>query len=355
MLALLSDGGVRFAARRLVSLALGDVDVHDIFPDRMSFRRASLPALVLLLSTSVAHAQELIALDAPSECVFRRPLAERVSAMLDGPVRASAEVTISRAGPIWEVDVVVSPEHEGAWPQHRHIAGTEEASCASLEDSLVVVLATMLEPYLSSGPPELATPEPCPPRPAPEPASPPEPERAPPFRIEARTGARATWGVLPDTAFGGIAAIFVAREQWAMGLGASILPPSTRWADEARGASFGAVLFGLSACLRPSSDPIAMFETCVRAEGGPIEAAGFGFESSLRPTDAWFSLGASAGGELRLEPVAIGAELALQGVFTPIQYVWIEGAMRTPVYSAWPLAISISLWARVAVELPGDR
>jgi hypothetical protein len=324
------------------------------------FVRASAALLAVALSAPVAHAQELVELDAPSECVFTRPLGERVSAMLGGSARASAQVSISRADSSWEVDVVVVPRVEaGAWPQHRELAGAPGASCSALEDALVVVLVTMLEPYLATDPPPEPAPEPmrCPPAPTPAeplPTPEPEPERATPFRIETRVGARATWGVLPDTSFGGSATVLLAREMWAIGLGVSILPPTTRWTDESRGASFGAQLIALSGCLRPASDPIAMFEACVRAEGGPIEAVGFGFESSLRPIDAWFSLGASAAGELRLEPLAIGADLAVQGVFTPIEYVRVEGSVRAPVYAAWPVAISISLWARIAAELPGN-
>jgi hypothetical protein len=306
--------------------------------------RAAVLALAIAAS---AQAQGVLAIEvrAPSECTLS--LSERTRAMLDGEVRAQAQVSIDHGADRWEADVVVAPVT--GLPQHRHVAGERGAACSAIEDALVLVLVTMLEPFITQPePPSCPSAPPCP---APIVTAPIEPvPPSDPLRIEAQAGPRLVWGLLPDTAVAGSASLAIAQDHWAAQLELSMLAPSIRAIDATRGISLWAWLVGTSICYRPLDDALFAIEGCARVDAGGVDASGFGFSISRHTLDAWIGAGASGAAALYWGPIAIGLEARLLAAFT-LDYSRADGTEREVIYRSSPAVGSLGLWVRVQSEI----
>lgn len=193
---------------------------------------------------------------------------------------------------------------------------TESPDCSSLDDSLALVLAVMLDIPKTRVPEPAAPPPPAPPT-APVPPSPTKPlqrtstlrlpkdtpPRRPSTHIEAGLGGVATYGLLPRVAWGLRGHVAIAPPSfWKFGVSFSgYLSVKETDDDVNAGASFSPMQLGVFVCPLVWQGGVDI-EACALQHVGRLRVEGFGFDENQAESRPYVNLGA----DLRLRFRLVG-------------------------------------------------
>lgn len=289
----------------------------------------------------------------PEAVEVERRIAERLE-QRTGPVRASVVVAVvSGEDGAYRLALDVTLPDEVV---HREL---ESTSCEVLADATVVVVGIAVEPQLSTDDVRTATlvqpavvvvppvaeveveetaPE-SPPRVEPEP---PLAERAEP-RARAQLGGLArlqgggTAGLLPRVA--GVAGVRLGfrGRRWRVELGGdrTFRVRDTFVGEPDVGARFTMWSGTVRGCFVPARGALE-FPLCAGAEGGLIQARGFGADINRRLDEAWFGLVAAPGLVWRVHPnVGLAAGLDALVSLRPLAF---DGEDRPVLHRTFPVA-----------------
>lgn len=302
---------------------------------------AWLPALVLSLGIAGrASAQEEPVLaelewhEAPGggNCIDAERLAATVEERLGRRVfapHAQSDVRvrggITRSGDRWLVTIELTSA--AGDPMGERDLETQSPDCSSLDDSLALVLAVMLdipktkvpEPAAPAAPvptAPIAPTQPTPPQPVPRTSTLRLPKDTPPRRpstvIEAGLAGVASYGLLPKIAWGLRAHLAVTPPSfWKFGVSFSGYRSVKETDNHVNaGASFSPVQLGVFVCPLVLEGAVN-FEACTLQHVGRLRVEGFGFDENQKQSRPYVNLGADLGlgiplvGPLRLRIGAI--------------------------------------------------
>lgn len=210
---------------------------------------------------------------------------------------------------------------------------SESRDCRAVEGPLAVVLALLVD--LERREIVLQVPEALPEEPKPKPRPAPKAKPAPSVRPETPApepwhgatsfGAVASWGLLPELAFG-VAARGQVEVVSNLDLGLELsVWPEKKSDDAGKGGGFSAWLVTALAC--PELVELGAVETygCAGFSSGVVSATGVGLARANSPSRFHANASARVGGSLRLTgPVALAAELGLAASLTRPRFFYEE-------------------------------
>lgn len=199
---------------------------------------------------------------------------------------------------------------------------SERARCRSLDDSLAVIVALLVEAsddMIADAAPVVAieAPQPVeepvavalhiPEEPAPE-----APSSALPLSLTMGLGAWGAIDALPDPALGIYGLIELRLQPWSLRFEGAYVPEQTRTLEANRAASLGLAWGGLALCVDAELTDIWEAGGCLHARAGVLSGRGTGFDESSEGTIPWLVASASARTRLRIVgPLAIALDVGL--------------------------------------------
>ena len=303
--------------------------------------------LALLLPARIAKAQtepisaklEWQAPPTGSNCIDQPALKDAVEQRLGRRVFSPNEPDVvvhggvARDGSHWLVSIKLSAAH-GEAMGHRELE-SEGADCSTLDDSLALVLAVMLDiskarvpPAPAKAPkapiesqPEAQGGEPAGPKPTSSELTsrlhvPPDtPARRPRWHFEVGLGATAALGLLPAASFGAHGYVAVSPPNfWRVALGVESYRSVSETVDgTGAGASFAPLAATLSICPLAQRPLSWGFEACLLQHFGRMQVEAYGFDENEELRRSYVNLGISGAASLALAgPLFAKAGAALE-------------------------------------------
>ncbi len=315
--------------------------------------------LGLLFATELARAQpvETQPLGATLEwtttegCIDRDTLIRGIEATLGAALFASdgSEAAIAVRGEILrDRDPTGAPEFranvfvdDGREERHRELVVRGD-DCTRLDDSMVVVLAMLLDEARSAHEAARASPDPTSLRLSEEPLRAPSQGESIDFGI--RLGGRVRYDILPGAGFGpgieaeigyGIVTVFAGLWIW---------PAVTATGDDGAGGRFSGWTTELGFCMRGT--PLEWLELggCISGELGDVVAIGIGLDHSVNTTQLHVAVdGRLFGRILVAEALALYGALGVSAPILRPPYRFFEGDGERTVFQAAPLAPDVLL------------
>lgn len=224
---------------------------------------------------------------------------------------------------------------------------SERARCRSLDDSLAVIVALLVEAsddMIADAAPVVAaeTPQPVE-EPAtvalhiPEEPTPEAPSSALPLVLTMGLGAWGAIDALPDPALGIYGLVELRLQPWSLRLEGAYVPEQTRTLEANRAASLGLAWGGLALCV---DTPITEFWEaggCLHVRAGALSGRGMGFDESASGTIPWLAASASAHTRVRIiGPLAIALDVGLDVPLLRQRFV-IDSGGATQVLHTLPV------------------
>ncbi|HTQ03800.1 MAG TPA: hypothetical protein VMI54_08075 [Polyangiaceae bacterium] len=227
------------------------------------------------------------------------------------------------------IDLALAREPDGAWSARLALRGphgaelgareleTQAPHCSALDESLVLVVALLVDSPEARGAVEASKHEPLPSAPAPPtqtstPSAPPRSRTQPgpielppdtfaprePYRFELGAGAAFLPGAIPGVPFGPELSFGVRPPHFAaIRLRPAFFSSSEAHAPTAdRGGRFSLVAVALDVC--PAEQSVGRWRlfACAGQRVGRLAARGFGFQQTEHAVELYYALGATAGG-----------------------------------------------------------
>lgn len=224
---------------------------------------------------------------------------------------------------------------------------SERARCRSLDDSLAVIVALLVEAsddMIADAAPVVAaeTPQPTE-EPAtvalhiPEESTPEAPSSALPLVLSMGLGAWGAIDALPDPALGIYGLVELRLQPWSLRIEGAYVPEQTLTLEANRAASLGLAWGGLALCV---DTPITEFWEaggCIHVRAGALSGRGMGFDESAEGTIPWLAASASARTRLRIiGPLAIELDVGLDVPLLRQRFV-IDSGGATQVLHTLPV------------------
>lgn len=290
--------------------------------------------------------------------------------------RLHEHVFVAAAAADLRIDVALGREADGAWSAKLALHGpngvqigsreldTRAPHCSALDESLVLVVALLvdspeardaLEGAKASVKPHAVEPAPpgaperAPPRPkAPIPIELPPDTFAPrePYRFELGASVAVLAGAIPGVPLGPELSLGVRPPHFAeVRLRAGGFFPREAHAPTAdRGGRFSLLAVALDVCPLEQTTGRFRLRGCAGQRVGRVAAGGFGFQETERATELYYALGASVGGAFWFAPpLGLAVELGGEAPLTRDAYFSLgPSGERRKIFRASPLAGSVT-------------